>query len=324
MTPEDTQRIETWSLQHDQPVTLVLASDKSPEADQLTAFCEKLKKLLPSLAVKKDNDDPFRSPAILMGTHRNIAYQAVPAGKELPPFLEALSAAAGHPPRFSADLSSQLDALDLPVLLKLYIAQQCPHCPAVAGQMLALAAANANIRLAVIDAQLFPQESEADQIRSVPTLIMDDQLRWTGQVETAEIIKLGKERDPSKMSAASLRQILETGDASRAAQMMADQDKVFPALVDLLLHPRWSVRLGAMVTVEYLAGTAPQLAAQLAETLWRRFADLDEQIQGDVANVLGLTQSQAARGYLKRIADGPYTEDVKEAARDALEDMDAV
>ena len=321
MTPQDTQSIQTWSSGIDILPRIVLASDKSDAGQQLSGFCDRLAALLPALKVKKDNDDPFRSPAILIGKDQNIAYQAVPGGKELPPFLEALSAAAGKGLSLDPGLAQQLKELSLPVMLKLYIAQQCPHCPLVAHQLVAIASANPNIRLAVIDAQLFERESQTDQIRSVPTVIMDDQLRWTGQVDTAEIVKLGTQRDPSKMSAASLRQILEAGDAPRAAQMMLDKKTIFPALVDLLVHPRWSVRLGAMVTVEYLAEDASDLASQLAELLWQRFDGLDEQIQGDVANALGLTQSAAARTYLNTVAAGPYGDDVKEAARDALSEM---
>jgi hypothetical protein len=321
MTPDDMDTIGNWVSGQKSFGTMTLAPADEPAGDHLTAFYTAFKDLTPLLKAKKDSDDPFQAPALIIGRHQNIAYQAVPAGKELAPFLQAMTMAAEETVGLSRELDTQLQRIEVPVQLKLYIALQCPHCPLVVQRMLPLASASPMIRLTVIDAQLFEEKARADQIRSVPTLILDDALRWTGQVDVDEILKLCIERDPSAMSPASLRQILDAGDAARAAAMMRQQGKVFPALVELLIHPRWSVRLGAMVTVEYLADETPALAAELADALWSRFHDLTEQVQGDVLHVIGLSRTASARAYLEKVMSGDYPVEVKEAAEEALEEI---
>ncbi|MEJ2038023.1 MAG: thioredoxin family protein [Desulfosarcinaceae bacterium] len=319
MTPQDQIILHRWMASRDNLPTIVLAPGEEQDGSALAEYCDQLQKQAPGLTVKKDTDESFQAPAIIIGPNRNIAFQAVPAGKLLEPFLSALSPADPPPDAPAGSGEKRLAQLRHPLQLKLYVAMQCPHCPKVVSALLPLAAASALVRLTVIDAQMFGRKAAADQVKSVPTLIMDDHYRWTGQVDTAEIVKLGIERDPSSMSADSLKQILEAGEAPRAAAMMMEQGKVFPALMDLLTHSHWSVRLGAMVTVEYLAEEAPDLTADLARSLWQRFEDLSDQVQGDVVHVLSLSPSPAAKAYLKSIAKGPYDQEVVEAAREALE-----
>lgn len=140
-------------------------------------------------------------------------------------------------------------------------------------------------------------------------------------MDLKEILTLCVQRDPSQLSAASLRQLIEDGQAGRLAQMMIDANTLFPALVELLTHERWSVRLGAMVTAEYLADEAPPLALDLATRLWDRFADFTDPVKGDVLHVIGQVNSDITRGYLNSVLSGNYDESVKEAAAEALEEM---
>jgi HEAT repeat protein len=150
-------------------------------------------------------------------------------------------------------------------------------------------------------------------------LILDDDLRWNGQIDIQEVIRQCIQRDPAKLSVASLRQLLENGEAPRAADLMITRNELFPALIDLIADERWSVRLGAMVTAEYLADQSPTLAARLLTPLSERFARLAEPVQGDVVHVLGQIRSDATAAFLKSVATGPYAESVREAAAEALE-----
>jgi glutaredoxin len=318
MQPQDQRLIRKWIASQGDLPTITLALDENQDSASLSDFCNRLQAVSPDLKIKKDRDEPFTAPALIIGHHQNIAYQAVPEGKVLEPFLAALSNSAPVEPA-AGSYQERLEQIKHPLQLRLYIARQCPHCPKAVGALLPLAASSPLVRLAIIDAQLFTEKAEADQVRSVPTLIMDDRFRWTGNVDVAEILKLGVERDPAGMSADSLRQILESGEAAHAAAMMVEQNEIFPALMELLIHPRWSVRLGAMVTVEYLADEAPGLAADLALSLWQRFENLPAQVQGDVVHVLSISRSPSAHAYLQAIVKGAYDQDVVEAAREALE-----
>jgi hypothetical protein len=317
MTPNDQKLIRDWGADIETTPAIVLASAEGAIATQMKSFCNQFKELVPATVIQPAGDNAFTAPAILVGPHRNIAYQAIPGGRELDPFLEILATHGDDSAAPAADSARQLEHLDLPVLLKLYISPHCPHCPLVARQVLHMAAACGHIRLTIIDAELFSEKASQDQVRAVPTLILDDQFRWTGPVDTGEILKMAIDRDPARLSADSLRQLIEAGQAPRVADMMIERNQIFPALIDLLVEEKWPIRLGAMVTVEYLVDETPDLAEQLVPPLWERFERISTQAQGDVAHLFGLIHSEIAVAHLNTIANGSYSEEVKEAAIEA-------
>lgn len=288
---------------------------------RLSRFCDELKNLAPHITVKKNSDIPFEGPVVVVGHHNNIAYYAIPTNKILKLFLEALDTTGATQQDKNADIEEQLEHIDLPAALKLYVMDQCPHCPQVIRQIQGLAAKTPLVRLKIMDAELFPEQAQTDQIRSVPTLILDDQFRWIGHVNTEELLKLCSNRDPSKLSADSLRQLVENGDAPRVATMMVESDQIFPALFELLTHQRWSVRLGAMVAAEYIADEAPELGLALCRMLWEQFAELSPQIQGDVTHLFGLVDTDVTRENLKAIVSGAFDEVVKTSAAEVLAEM---
>jgi glutaredoxin len=322
MTPQDEQMIRQAAiLDAEPPPKIILARDEGDAGSELARFCDRLSELAPGLKIKNDTDIPFPAPVLVVGRHGNIGYQAALTGKLLACFLEALSGASQEDDGSDRQAEDPLKDIDLPIILKLYVAAQCPHCPQSIRQLQALADRSQLIRLRIVDAALFSQEAQADQIRSVPTLILDDQYRWTGAVNTEELLSLCVQRDPAQLSAGSLRQLIEAGDAPRVAAMMITAGKLFPALAELLIHERWSVRLGAMVTAEYLADEAPELSLELCRSLWERFARLSPQVQGDVVQVLGQVDAEVTRDYLRSVLSGDFDEEVKTVAREILEEM---
>lgn len=320
MTPQDEHLLRQWAQGRTRATGRVqLTDDGSSAARQLDHFLRELSQAAPFIPIRSASDQSWRSPALMVGRHGNIAYQAVPRALELSVFLEALSLSASATPLFDTETAGLLAAINLPVELTLFIAPACPHCPRVAGQLIKIAMASAMVRLTVVDVELMPESAQAAQIRSVPTLLLEKRMRWTGLPDLREVLSMCVNRDPTTLSAHSLRQLLETGDAGRVARMMIAHRRIFPALIDLLCDPKWPVRLGAMVTVEFLSEEDQVLAGELADPLWHRFGGLDEQVQGDVAHILGQIDTPTSRGYLVQIANGPYAEAVRHAAMEILD-----
>lgn len=322
MTPNDQNLIRHWAAGLDTIPVIVLASADDDDGTQFESFCDRFKELAPTTVIKPAGDNPVPAPAIVVGPHGNVAYQAIPAGRELDPFLEILAMNGAGTTAQTPTGANQLDRLDLPVLLKLYISPHCPHCPMVARQLLHLAASSSHIRLTIVDAEQFIENARQDQVRAVPTLILDDQFRWTGQVDTGEVIKMAINRDPAKMSADSLRQLIEAGQAPRVADMMVEHNKLFPALIDLIVDEKWPIRLGAMVTVEYLAADTPRLAGQLVAPLWERFENVGTPVQGDLTYLFGVINTDDAAHHLREIVAATKTDEVREAALEALAGME--
>ena len=319
MTPQDKETIKRWAARSVHPEKVVLASADGVEADAISRFGEQLKRLVPEMGVQSASDEiAFEPPAVVVGPHQNIGFRAVPTGKILSAFLTALPAQPHPDQRLDGSIAKRLKQIDLPVDLTLYITPQCPHCPSVLKQLIPLARESRFIRLCIVDAQLFSDKSDRDQVKSVPTLLLDNHFRWSGKIDIAEVLTIVIQRDPTGLSPGSLRQLIEDGQAERVAAMMLDSEQIFPALIELLIHERWSVRLGAMVTAEYLAAGSEPLSFALCDMLWQRFPDLTDQVRGDVVHVLGESPSDVNQARLVKIASGAYGDTAKEAAEEVL------
>lgn len=318
ITAQDEKVIRQWagSLSIQPVIHLARAAGEGDTA--LAEFCDNFKQIVPQLTIKPGPDDVYRSPAMIIGRHKNIAFQTIPQGRELQPFLTALRKAVDTEQSGSESIESLAAEISLPAQMTLFITMHCPHCPQVVQDLTDLAHNCSHLRMVIVDGALFASQSLDNDIRSVPTLILDNQLRWTGTIDMAEVVKQCMHRDPSQLSAGSLRQIIESGDAQRVAAMMIQGDCLFPSFLELLVHPRWSVRLGAMVTVEYLVDEQPRLAEELIEPLWEGFSELDISVQGDVIQVFGQIANDTAKMLLKTVIDGTYDQTVKEAAEEEL------
>ena len=100
---------------------------------------------------------------------------------------------------------------------------------------------------------------------------------------------------------------------------MAAEQKVFPAFLKVLRHQKWPVRLGAMVTLEELAGLKPELAGEVMDTLWAEFDQVSDQVKGDIVYITGEIDSPLAFERITSIKGSKHAPEVCEAAIDALQ-----
>jgi hypothetical protein len=185
-----------------------------------------------------------------------------------------------------------------------------------------LASAGPRIRLTIIDAGLFPEAAEQRGIQAVPTLVLDGQYRWTGAIVLDEVITLLATRDPTAMGPAALERMLKDGDARRLARMMADRNTVFPALIKLLCHDQWPVRLGAMVAVEELDAMAPDLGRQAIDAVLDRFGAVSDQVKGDILFLCGEAGKRSLVPRIRAVLQAGASIEVKTAAEEALEKLE--
>ncbi|MBW2172720.1 MAG: hypothetical protein JRF69_12260 [Deltaproteobacteria bacterium] len=164
--------------------------------------------------------------------------------------------------------------------------------------------------------------AKSNRIQSVPTLLLDEQFRWTGSFRLEEVTEVMTNRDPAKLGSPSLERMLTEGNAFGLAEMMLENKEIFPALLDLLTHDKWPVRLGAMVAMEEITNRNPELAAQVIDPLWERFHHVEDQVKGDIIHILGESGKHEIAPRMQMVLDGEYDAEVKEAAREALEKME--
>ncbi|MGE5259085.1 MAG: thioredoxin family protein [Hyphomicrobiales bacterium] len=313
MTPiEEAQfRAAGRGVPHGTILKLVATPDES--SVELSRFCESLAILIPQISISREAGQGQEHPLLLLPD--GLRYQGIPQGNEVRIFVDAL---AGTIPPLSDPLRDRLKVIAYPSALDLYITPQCTYCPQVVRRLVPLASASRLIRLSVIDATMYPEQAKQNSIKSVPALILDGQFRWTGSIDLEDVVALMLTRDPASLSPTSLEMMLREGAARRLAQMMAERGAVFPALIELLCHDQWPVRLGAMVAMEELQALRPELAAQVIEPLWNRLGTVSDTIKGDLLHVFGELGGPEIVPKINAVLEDKPPAEIKEAAEEAL------
>jgi hypothetical protein len=318
-TAIEEKQIRRLNDQLSRDITVSLVDSAHPHYNRFKEFCDNLSQLVPRIKIAKTGESPDLPPQIMIGS--GLRYQAVPAGHELQPFLEALIAFSSDAWNIADPAQTLLKKEILPATLTLFIAPQCTFCPTVVRQLIPLPMVDDKIQLTIIDGSLFPEIADSQKIQAVPTLLIDNQFRWTGSVPTEEIINTINSRDPASLGAASLENILKEGQASHLAAMMLEGKTIFPAFYDLIIHDKWPVRLGAMVVMEEIADQNPALASQVIDFLWDRFHQLPDPVKGDILYMFGEIKDPRAITWIEDVLSGEYAEEVKEAASEAIDKM---
>ena len=317
--PQTTTLIRNWNQTLDTPVKIKRISTDHAEEGQFINFAEQASGIAAKLFIDTQKGEDTL-PCFLL--RENVTYSALPLERELAPFLDALSQLNTRNRILSDQLKQALDTLDIPVRLKLYIALQCPHCPTVVRTVIPLALYCKKIHLTIIDGTLFPDSAQKDHVLSTPCLILDNDLRWTGSVSDREIVTLITSRDPEQLSVDMLKTILEQGNAQWIAGQMIEKKKIFNSFLNLLLHETWSVRLGAMVVVEDIAQTDPDLAALMCPDLINLFDEKKVPVQGDILYALGEAGTNETRAWIKAKLPTLDHPDLIDAAQDALDSLE--
>jgi hypothetical protein len=319
MTPYEKKQILTLNEMLSKDVQIGLIETEHEQSGLIRQFCDDLIQLVPKIRVIEEEGDPDEVPAIKI--HNGLRYQMIPSGTEVAPFIEALKMLDSAAAQIEEATNDRLARVDLPTSLIIYVAPQCKFCPQAVGQLLPLPTLNGNIRLTVIDATHFPELAEKENIQSVPTLILEDQFRWTGSIQVHEIIDVMTKRDASMLGPVSLEMIITQGKAGELAAMMLEKEQIFPAFYEVLTHPKWPVRLGAMVVMENLIETNLDLATRTLKPLWDRFNQVDNRVKGDLLYIFGQMRRTDLAPRLQAILNGDYDPEVQEAAQEALDNI---
>lgn len=317
---DDGNRIlNAWADTLDTDVVLRYATTGHDADGAFAAFVDRLAGMSARVKPRKDGDVQVPRPTLFAGPR--VAYQALPADRQLEPFLRVLKDTGAFAGLVDARCRELLGRLQMPAPVSVYTTPGCPFCPTVVSAFLGLCGLNDNVWLTVIDGARFPDAVAADRITAAPTVILDGQLRWTGSVDVAEVVGMMLDRDPARLSAGALKGMIEGGEADAVARMMIDRQLIFPAFIELLTHPRWSVRLGAMVAFETLAEATPALAGEAASPLMAAYPSLDDATRGDLLYILGESGNRDTLPFLSNVAGSAEDAEVRAAAAEAIDKL---
>lgn len=314
MRPQDHQRILTHTGKISGPLRIQLHLTPEDEGGELARFAEVLQKNWPQLALSREALAEGQMAYLQIGENLRSAW--VPKGEKLGLFLDTLAWVSGDQPAPAVSV----DPPDLPAAIRLYLADACPHCHQVLEMLLPLAFVDPLIRLTLIDAQIHAAQSVKDAVRSVPTTLLDD-FRWSGTFPLDELLDLIRVRSPANLGPAAMEMMLAGGKAEKLAELMLAEDQIFPAFYEVVTHPLWSVRLGALVVVETLAEKAPRLASKMAAPLWERYPGLGTAPKGDLIYLLGEIGAVAFRDELRSCYETETDSELRDALSETLEKL---
>ena len=316
MNANDVEQLRRLATDLPPGTRLRLTLTRHARSDEFQAFGRRLREVAPGIDILTDVSADPTPP--WMETTAGIRFQTLPEGDKLGSFFDALKPLYGGDNGLLPAHQELLTRMTLPAEIRLYIAPGCPFCPRALQEWVALARASKKLRLQVIDGALFPEAAREANIQAVPTLILDSHLRWSGRIPIADVLEQLATRDPSRLSADALDGIIKEGQAAQVARAMIENGTLFPAIIDLLSHSKWPVRLGAMVVMETIAAADPRLAAQVVPFLRERYDHLDDPVRGDVLYIIGETGDHRAVPFLQEIMAHSTNPEIRQAASEAL------
>ncbi len=320
LSDKDKESIKSFNSKLKENIEIKYIESGSKEDALVDDFLSSLSQSASKITIQKEKKGTNHLPEIVVTD--NIRYSAVPLSNELKPFLKALSLKSYNKNfKLSDTVRKNLDKISIPIKLKLFAANACPHCPVVVEGMLDIANECKNIELSIIDPAIFTEEATVNSVLSVPCLILDDDIRWTGSVSMEEVTDVLADRDSSTLKAPTLRRILEHGKASWLADQMIEKNMIFPEFIKLVVHEIWSVRLGAMVVIEELAEKKFDLANTICKFLWEKFPKAAMDVKGDILYAIGESGKSEDIHLIEKELITLETEDLQEAAKDAIEEI---
>ena len=321
MTSQESEQIRQWNEGLNREILLRFRTTEDERSKNFEAFCDQLSRSASKVRIVKGKGEGDEEKFPVLQISETWTYQAIPQERELVPFLEILSLVNEEQPEGSESLRNRVGEVRWPAHFKIYVTPQCPFCPQAVKQMAPLPFLNPNIQMTLIDGMLFPEVAREDRIQAVPTVILDDRFRWAGSIKLDDVLDVLVHRDPAQFGPATFKNMLKQGEAARLAEMMIQRNQIFPAFPELVTHPDWSVRLGAMVVMEEISAQHAALAAEALESLWQRFEGVQDSIKGDLIYLCGESGDTQWVPRLEAVLTGSYGEEVQEVTKEALEKL---
>jgi glutaredoxin len=316
LTARNADIIREWNARLTASPAVRLLKTADNRTRQFQEFAGALTKLAPKikLITERGNGHP---PAFLL--EKSWRYHLVPQGAELEPFLELLEIIARDKTDLPASIINSLNTIQSASRIKIYVTSYCPHCRRMVNLIKPLPIINPLLQITFIDGQLFPEMAKEDKIQSVPTVICNEQFRWTGQMRLEELIQVMTQRDPGFFGKEIFKGMIKNGSADKLAEMMLAKDQIFPAFLETLIDPEWPVRLGAMVVFEQITDRNPKLAKKTLQPLWEKLSTAKDNVKGDMIYLFGNTGDEKWIPRLEGFKSLEYPETLREAAEEAIE-----
>ncbi len=244
----------------------------------------------------------------------NISLSFIPERRYLEPIINVMAGIRILPENLRQKLKGQKE---LVTEIILFISRGCPYCLGMIEKTAMLAFAFSSISLRIIDASLFPEIVDSYNIKSVPAVSINDVI-MQGDQKTEDLVEALLSDNNELHSKLVMKDLIYSGNAEQAARLILEKYDHGLALSNMLCDEKWPNRLGAMVTMEYLADIDVKCAESILLTSWEKFDEINDQVKGDLIHVAGMIGTESLKKRLTEVTSGDYAAGVKAVASEVL------
>lgn len=317
LVDSDRRYVETWQAKLTWPPAWRFWRNHRPESGLFAEFLDSLKEVVSTVGIITEDIPETDLPGLVLGDMWR--FQAVPEGKKLEMLGEILLALDGQGAGLAPAVQSRWEKLPVAPELTIFIAPQCPFCPQMVRQLIPLTVTPPKAAMTLIDASLFTELARQNEIKSVPTVIVNGVYRLTGAFQLAELLDLAEKTDPAQLPVSVWERMMVEGQAGVLGSLMLEKGEILPQVLSLLVHPEINIRLGAMVALETVGEEKPAVVGSMLPRLWQEYARNDMAVQGDIIYLVGEWGDATWKEPLQATLAETSQPELREALEEALE-----
>ncbi len=268
---------------------------------------------------EETRDQPFLpSLSLRTGVASRVHYHFVPEGPERPVFRDFLWDTASQGTAGPAAPSNDPERTGPAHEMLLFLSAHCPNCPRAVRIVQSLARKLPNLSVHLFEAMQHTDLAKQHNVQSVPTLLIDEELRYVGDLDEAGLLAVLGSSDSTSMLHEKIRkQIKEEGGALDAAEWIAGGgDPTF--LATDLGQSSFEERIALLVALEEALETDPRCLDRMVDPLLPYLEGEHASVRGDIADLLGKIGDPKALPALKKLLEDPDP-NVAEVASEAVE-----
>jgi len=131
-------------------------------------------------------------PAIVVSNaakpNSRIKFYGIPSGYEFTSVLEDILDVSRNNHGFSEDILREVQAIQKPVHIQVFVTPTCPYCPAAVRTAHRLALVNENITADMVEATEFPHLGQKYAVRGVPKSVINEKWSVEGAVPEKMVV----------------------------------------------------------------------------------------------------------------------------------------
>jgi len=118
-----------------------------------------------------------------------IRYVGLPSGYEFSSMIEDIMDVSRRHADVSDEVKAQLDMIDKPVKIQVFVTPTCPYCPRAVRTAHRFALLNENITGEMVEAVEFPDWANKWNVMSVPHILINEDVQFIGAYPDEQYIK---------------------------------------------------------------------------------------------------------------------------------------